>query len=87
MAGERPKAPHKNELPACIWMQAGVVKQKRCATDYACSDCRFDKRLRRVAEENRRLSSRTSLRRWRRGIAASCSDRDGSAPRRRQESS
>ena len=62
MAGERPKAPHKNELPACIWMQAGVVKQKRCATDYACSDCRFDKRLRRVAEENRRLSSRGEAR-------------------------
>jgi glycine cleavage system H lipoate-binding protein len=38
-------------------MQAGVVKHKHCAADFACSTCRFDRRLRRVAEENRQLSS------------------------------
>jgi glycine cleavage system H lipoate-binding protein len=46
------------EHPACIWMQAGVVKRKRCAVDYACGTCRFDKSLRRAAEENRLRSAR-----------------------------
>lgn len=47
---------HKH--PACIWMQAGVVRQKRCTIDFECSACRFDKALRRVAEENRVRSAR-----------------------------
>jgi glycine cleavage system H lipoate-binding protein len=37
----------------CIWMQAGVVKHKACALAYECAECRFDRALRRVANENR----------------------------------
>jgi glycine cleavage system H lipoate-binding protein len=62
MAGERAKAPSETKHPACIWMQAGVVKRKRCAVDYACGTCRFDKCLRRAAEENRLQSARGEAR-------------------------
>jgi glycine cleavage system H lipoate-binding protein len=58
MAGMRQRAQQDTKRPACIWMQAGVVKHKHCAVDYACSTCRFDKTLRRVAEENDLPSSR-----------------------------
>ena len=40
---------------ACIWQQAGVVRRRKCASDYHCEACRFDRTLRRVARENRRL--------------------------------
>ena len=38
--------------PACIWMQAGVVKRKRCLLAYECAECRFDRILRRIAGDN-----------------------------------
>jgi glycine cleavage system H lipoate-binding protein len=41
-------------------MQAGVVKRKHCAIDYACHTCRFDKALRRVARENRQAERNSS---------------------------
>jgi glycine cleavage system H lipoate-binding protein len=48
--------PHRAsiEQPACIWMQAGVVRQKNCQNDYECAPCSFDRSLKRVADENRR---------------------------------
>ena len=39
----------------CIWMQAGVVNRRICQIDYECSACRFDRALRRVSDENRKL--------------------------------
>lgn len=44
-----------SEPKACIWMQAGVVRRKDCPGDYQCTACRFDRVLRRVCEQNRRL--------------------------------
>jgi glycine cleavage system H lipoate-binding protein len=44
-------------LPHCIWMQAGVVNVKRCRRDYDCNGCRFDRILRRMAEENARRTA------------------------------
>jgi len=35
-------------------MQAGVVSEKRCESDYQCPSCRFDRVMRHVADENRR---------------------------------
>jgi glycine cleavage system H lipoate-binding protein len=35
-------------------MQAGVVAKKGCRLHYQCAACRYDRALRRVAEENRR---------------------------------
>ena len=39
----------------CIWMQAGVVNKKVCHTNYACTDCRFDRVMKTVAHENTML--------------------------------
>jgi len=36
-------------------MQAGVVRRKRCESNYDCQACRFDRALRRVARENKEL--------------------------------
>ena len=47
----------KPPLPACIWMQAGVVNAKQCRRDFDCTGCRFDRVLRRLAEENRRRTA------------------------------
>ena len=45
----------KENRSACIWMQAGVVRHKECDIDYHCEACRFDRAMRRVARENRKL--------------------------------
>ena len=39
----------------CIWMQAEVVRRKFCFSSYECPVCRFDRALRRVCDENKRL--------------------------------
>lgn len=39
--------------PACIWMQAGVVRRKICGLDYRCEACQYDRAMRRAARENR----------------------------------
>jgi glycine cleavage system H lipoate-binding protein len=39
----------------CIWMQAGVIRRKYCESDFDCISCRFDRALRRAAQENREL--------------------------------
>jgi hypothetical protein len=44
---------HKNDdAPACLWMQAGVVRQKKCFKEFDCSACRFDHSLTRVCRSN-----------------------------------
>jgi glycine cleavage system H lipoate-binding protein len=45
----------KKESSPCIWMQVGVVGYKFCQSDYLCSVCRFDRALRRAAEQNDKL--------------------------------
>lgn len=40
---------------ACIWMQAGVVFLKDCHQDFNCSECKFDRALRRASRENEEL--------------------------------
>ncbi|MCG6894802.1 MAG: glycine cleavage system protein H [Desulfobacteraceae bacterium] len=37
--------------PACLWMQAGVVRKKDCRRDYHCQGCRFDRAMRRAADK------------------------------------
>jgi glycine cleavage system H lipoate-binding protein len=36
-------------------MQAGVVMKKTCSMAYNCPECRFDRTMRRTADENKRL--------------------------------
>ena len=45
----------KKFLPACLWMQAGVVGKKDCNYDFSCTTCRFDKALRDVCKNNLEL--------------------------------
>jgi glycine cleavage system H lipoate-binding protein len=47
----------QQETPACLWMQAGVVRQKQCRAHYECRTCRFDTALRRVCLENKNLAA------------------------------
>jgi glycine cleavage system H lipoate-binding protein len=39
----------------CLWMQAGVVARKFCDSNYNCSPCSFDRAMRRVALQNKKL--------------------------------
>lgn len=41
--------------PACLWMQAGVVRKKFCPYDYDCTACRFNRAMNRVCMENEAL--------------------------------
>jgi len=45
-----------NPDPACVWMQAGIVRRKHCRHNYDCTECRFDQALRKAAGQNRRLA-------------------------------
>jgi glycine cleavage system H lipoate-binding protein len=47
----------QQETPACLWMQAGVVRQKQCRAHYECNTCRFDIALRRFCLENKNLAA------------------------------
>lgn len=45
----------KEKTPACLWMQAGVVKKKICIKDFLCTTCRFERALRKTCHENELL--------------------------------
>ncbi|MBW2655797.1 MAG: hypothetical protein JRC91_13000 [Deltaproteobacteria bacterium] len=45
----------KEKTPACLWMQAGVVKKKICIKDFLCTTCRFERALRKTCHENEDL--------------------------------
>ena len=51
----------------CIWMQAGVVRKKICRIGYDCPECHFDRILKHVADENRRMSEAGIIPKGRRG--------------------
>lgn len=55
MGSIRLKKQSANKRHACLWTQAGIVSHKFCNNDYECLTCRFDRDLRLVAEENRKL--------------------------------
>jgi len=42
----------KTDLNPCLWMQAGVVRNKYCRNSYDCTTCHFDRAMFRAAEEN-----------------------------------
>jgi len=50
-----PRGAH--EYPPCIWMQAGVVRKKRCRRNYECMTCRFDRSMTRTADEQKKLKA------------------------------
>ena len=55
----------------CIWMQAGVVKHKLCTMGYECTECHFDRALRRIASDNQRRRLQEEPPRGRRGAIVS----------------
>ena len=57
----------KEKIPACLWMQAGVVKQKKCIRDFSCTICRFDRALRKVCHENEHLQKQGAILKGKRG--------------------
>ena len=37
----------------CIWMQAGVVRRKECFNRFNCPECRFDRVMQTIADQNK----------------------------------
>jgi len=57
----------KEELLPCVWEQAGVVSRKLCRVRYDCPSCRFDRIMRRIADENKRLKQEGKVQEGKRG--------------------
>jgi glycine cleavage system H lipoate-binding protein len=57
MASIGKKPTSSGDSAKCLWMQAGVVRQRYCALDYNCPACRLDRVLRQVADENNALQA------------------------------
>jgi glycine cleavage system H lipoate-binding protein len=53
--GVNMKTYKKDDSPACYWMQAGVVKKKKCFKEFYCADCRFERSLIRICRSNQVL--------------------------------
>ncbi|MBC2741727.1 MAG: hypothetical protein HGJ93_01415 [Desulfosarcina sp.] len=68
----------------CIWMQAGVVKTKMCRRAFDCTGCRFDRVLRRLAEENRERSASGAAVPGRRGRIVYWADKLNGLPAHRR---
>jgi glycine cleavage system H lipoate-binding protein len=75
MNSTRTELESKENRSACIWMQAGVVRHKECEIDYHCEACRFDRAMRRVARENRKLRQQGKALTGRRGKIVFWKDR------------
>jgi glycine cleavage system H lipoate-binding protein len=51
----------------CVWDQAGVVSRKLCKIRYDCPSCRFDRIMRDIADENKRLKQEGKTPKGKRG--------------------
>jgi glycine cleavage system H lipoate-binding protein len=59
----------------CIWMQADVVPHKFCRFEYQCAACAYDRAMRRVAAENKRLREKGKIPSGKRGRIAFWKDK------------
>jgi glycine cleavage system H lipoate-binding protein len=59
----------------CIWMQADVVPHKFCRLEYQCAACAYDRAMRRVAAENKRLREKGKIPSGKRGRIAFWKDK------------
>ena len=59
----------------CLWMQAGVVPHKFCDSNYNCSPCPFDRAMRRVALQNKKLREQGKVLKGKKGKIAFWKDR------------
>jgi len=65
-------------------MQAGVVQRKYCERDFQCNICPFERALKKVAEENRRLRRNGTPAMGKRGAIASWKDKLRALPHWKQ---
>lgn len=47
----------------CLWMQAGVIKNKDCTNYYDCTTCKYDKGMIKAVEKGKRISWQDAMRR------------------------
>ena len=66
--------------PACLWMQAGVVKKKKCASDFSCMTCRFDRSLTKVCLENEQLRKKGVIQNGKKGHLVFWTEKLGRQP-------
>ncbi|MFH0726036.1 MAG: glycine cleavage system protein H [Pseudomonadota bacterium] len=78
------KSKRSDEPGRCMWMQAGVVRHRYCSLDYNCPECRLDRVLRNVADENRALRAAGLKRPGRRGSIVCWRDKMTALPQTRQ---
>ncbi|MFO7666886.1 MAG: glycine cleavage system protein H [Desulfobacterales bacterium] len=45
----------KTSASPCLWMQAGIVRNRYCKISYDCTACRFDRVMSRASDENRTM--------------------------------
>lgn len=65
----------REKTPACLWMQAGVVKKKICTRDFSCTTCKFDRALRKTCHENELLQKQGVRLKGKRGGLVSWQER------------
>jgi len=46
----------------CLWMQAGVIKNKDCSNFYDCTTCKYDKGMIKAEEKGKRISWQDAMR-------------------------
>jgi len=51
------------KISPCIWMQAQVVRRRLCEINYECTECRFDRAMRRASDENSGFGNKACSRR------------------------
>ncbi|MFC1824716.1 glycine cleavage system protein H [Thermodesulfobacteriota bacterium] len=64
----------------CVWMQANVVRQKLCSSGFNCTECRFDRVMSHIADENKQLINQSHVPGGRRGKIISWRDSLRSLP-------
>ncbi len=65
----------------CVWMQAGVVSRKFCEIDYQCPECRYDRAMQGVVDENLSLSESGQAPKGKRARVVSWKDKMRGLPR------
>jgi glycine cleavage system H lipoate-binding protein len=84
MASIDKKSKRSDDQDRCLWMQAGVVRHRYCSLGYNCPECRLDRVLRNVADENRVLRAAGQGRPGRRGSIICWRDKMKALPQTRQ---
>lgn len=57
----KPDKEAKAENP-CLWMQAGVIKNKDCNNFYDCISCKYDQGMRKQVEKGKQISWQAAMR-------------------------